>query len=396
MITTVSSAGELNAALTFAQSGDTIQLAAGTYSGVVVNGLHFDHNVTITSVDPANRAIITDLSVSGSNGLSFSNLELLVNGVGGDTPFKVTSSQDIHFDQLNVHGSLDGNPQNDLTAILIRSSSDVSVTNSEFQQLHHALEHLDDTGLTFVGNAFHDLRTDAIRGGGSSNVLVASNTFRDFFPVAGDHGDAIQFWTTNTTASAHDITVADNLFIRGTGGVAQGVFMRDEVGGLPFIHVTISNNTIIGGMFNGITVAGGQDVTIDHNLVAGFTDMKSWIRLDNVSGATLTSNSANQFLTSNNDSNIVVSNDTVIPLVSDQGAAAYAQWIAVHFPGSQAVDMPVSVGPQNIVVELAPAAHAPVDGSPLHVGAGPIAIDVNAVNFLHVASLHGLADGLFL
>ena len=330
MITTVSSSSQLNAAIKAAQAGDTIQLAAGTYAGIVATNDHFATDVTVTSADPAHQAVITDLMVSASNGLTFSGLELQANAAGGDNPFKVNSSQDIHFDHLNVHGSLDGDPQNDVAGFLIRGSSDVSVTNSEFQQLHHAIAQLDNDHLTISGNAFHDIRTDGVRGGGSSNVTVSSNTFTNFFPVAGDHGDAIQFWTSNTTASAHDIIITDNLFLRGSGGVAQGVFVTDQVGNLPYIHLTITNNFIIGGMFNGISVNDAQGVTIDHNVVAGFTDMNSWIRLDNVAGATVTNNSANQFLTNATDSNIVMSNDIVTPRAADSGAAAYALWQTAH------------------------------------------------------------------
>ncbi len=394
MITTVSSAAALNAALKTAQAGDTIKLTAGNYAGVVATGVTFGQDVTITSADPLHPATITDVKVAASSGLAFNNLTFQALTTGADTPFKVNDSQDIHFDHLSVHGSLDNNPQNDFSAFLIRTSSDVSVTNSEFQQLHHAIEHLDDNGLNFSGNLFHDIRTDGIRGGGSSNVTVSNNVFRDFHPVAGDHGDAIQFWTSNTTTSAHDITVTDNLFLRGSGGVAQGIFITDQVGNLPYLHVNISGNFIIGGMYNGIAVGDVHGLIIDHNVVAGFTDMNSWIRLEHVVGATVTNNSANQFLATVGDSNIVMNNDIITPRAADHGAAAYIQWQAQHPTGGPAM----AVSAPDAVLSVVPAATAdsvpggltsPPAAEPF-VLPDPITIDVT-----HLASLHDISVGMF-
>jgi len=353
LITTVSSAAALNAALRTASAGDTIQLASGTYAGVTATNLHFATDVTITAA-PNASAVLTGLIVSGSGGLTFSKLDFYADPTGMQNPFQVRSgSSDIHFDHLSVHGSLDGDPQNDVQGMLVRDSSDISVTNSDFQQLWNALEHLNINQLTVSGNTFHDLRTDGLRGGGSSNVTVSGNTFTNFYPVTGDHADAIQFWTTNTTASAHDITVTGNLFIRGQGGVAQGVFLRDEVGGLPYVNVTIAGNAIIGGMYNGIAIDGGRNVSIHDNQVTGFTDMNSWIRLDHVSGGTLVNNTAHTLLTASTDTNVSVTNETTIPLASDNGAAALAQWQQAHGAGASVstangVDLVGTAGPDTL------------------------------------------------
>src|SRR3954470_8461293 len=127
MITSVSTSAGLNAALNSAHSGDTIVLAPGVYAGVLSSGDHFSSAVTITSADLAHEAVITDLNVSNSSGLTFSQLELHALTTGGDNPFKVSSSQSIHFEHLNVHGSLDGNAQDDVSGFLIRGSSGVTV-----------------------------------------------------------------------------------------------------------------------------------------------------------------------------------------------------------------------------------------------------------------------------
>jgi Ca2+-binding RTX toxin-like protein len=333
---TVTDSGTLTAMLKLAQPGDTVALAPGTYGGLLFQNLNLG-GVTITSANPLTPATITDLYIINSSGMTFSGLEFVAPASFGDNVWKVTASHDIHFDHLNAHGSLDGNPADDVTGFLIRTSSNVSVTNSEFQQLSNGIGQLDNTGLTISGNSFHDIQTDGVRGGGSSNVVVSNNTFTDFYPAVGDHPDAIQFWTTNETTSAHDITITDNLFLRGAGQVAQGIFIRDEVGNIPYQNVTITGNYIIGGMYNGIAVIGGNNVTINNNTVAGFSDMESWVRLENVTNATISNTSADTFLTSVNDSQITQTATLTLPLATDAGSGAMAQWQTSHPTANQVI-----------------------------------------------------------
>jgi Ca2+-binding RTX toxin-like protein len=335
MITTVSSAAALNAALQAAHAGDTIQLAAGTYAGVVANNLHFTGaGVTITSADTSSQASLTGLSVYASSGLTFRALDFNSLSTGPDNTFQVTGgSSGIRFDHLTVHGSADGNFTNDHTAFLVRDSSNVSIDNSDFHDLQNGVGHLNMNGLELSGNSFHDIQTDGIRGGGSNNVTISNNTFTNFHPATGDHPDAIQFWTSNTTVATQNITVTDNLMQRGSGAVTQGVFLGDEAN-VGYQHVHISGNGVIGEMYNGIAVMGGSDVTIDHNIVVGFTDMQSWIRVENVNGGSVNNNSANTYITTSNDVGVTMTSDATVAQASDGGAAALAQWQQAHGVGA--------------------------------------------------------------
>ena len=324
MITTVNSSATLATALKAAQSGDTILLAQGTYSVNVLNSTYAS-DLTITSVDANRPAVVNWLNVSGTTGLTMRDLEFRADA-GVANPFKVSGSSDIHFSNLNVHGSLDDNPQNDTNGFLIRSSSNVSIEDSEFQQLSFAISHIEIEGLVLRDNAFHDIRSDGIRGGGSSNVIISGNTFRDFYPLANDHADAIQFWTSNTTKNAHDIVVSDNVIQRGDGAPMQGIFMGDEVAGVFYERVTIDHNLVSGGLFHGINVTSAIGVTIEDNVVQGYTDTRSWIRVDDVVGATIRNNDANLFTVTATSKNVTQLDNIVISQASDGGVAAFANW----------------------------------------------------------------------
>jgi Ca2+-binding RTX toxin-like protein len=298
-VVTINSAKALVPALKKAAPGDVILLEPGIYSGLVLRSLDLG-GVTIQSKDPARPAVFADLFVRDSSGITFRNLEFAVDPAKILYSFQIFGSKDIHLDRLSVHGTLNDNPADDKIGLMIRQSENVSVTNSTFQQLWHAISFLDSRGLDILGNDFHDLRTDGVRGGGTSDITISGNRFSDFYPADGDHPDAIQFWTTHTTAPAGKIVITDNIIVRGEGEAVQGIFLRDQVGNLPFQDVTIANNKVVGGMYNGIAVLGAVDVQITGNLVQALPDQGSRIRVQNSSSVLVEKNEAPLFLYINN------------------------------------------------------------------------------------------------
>ncbi len=325
-IFTVSSAAELMAAASKAAGGDTILLAPGTYSSVSLRGININGQVTITSADKTKPVEINGLAVNGSSGFTFSNLVLADKDASTLYDFSVKQSKNINFDSVLVKGP-DGATGYNAAPFMVRDSSNITITNSEFTHARYGLSMLDNNGVTLSGNYFHDIRTDGIRGGGNSNIKIVSNFFTDFRPAAGDHADAIQFWTTNTTTSAQNITIKDNGFVRGDGAAIQGIFMRDEVGNLPYKNVVIDGNLIVGGLYHGISVTNATDLTVSGNSVAGFTDQKSWISVP--SGATLTNNKAELIIYAGQIQQSVPGNELIKP-VYDQGGALINAWLSEH------------------------------------------------------------------
>jgi hypothetical protein len=255
----------LEAAVQGARAGDVILLAPGVYANVSIHGLKTGGMVTIRSQDPRRPAVLTGFEISDSHGLSLTDLELVASVPGNSYNFRVANCADIHFARLKVHGSLDGDPQNDGEGLSILASSKVSVVDSEFQQLYRALGVGGGDEVEFAGNIFHDLRTTGIMIAATSHLRVLRNSFTDFYPVALDHPDAIQLLTNGTKAPAHDILIADNVIVRGHGAGFQGIFLRDQVGGLPFTNVIIRGNFLYGTGFNGIAVLGGRNLEISRN-----------------------------------------------------------------------------------------------------------------------------------
>ena len=270
---TVSSTAALISALNSAHAGETILLASGTYVGLNISGINTPGNVTIKSASSTSPAVLNGLNVTNSSGITFSGLELSSVGITKYAyAFTVSNSSNLTFTGLNVHGSMDNNPGDDIGALYIHGSNNISVTNSQFQQAASGITELNNSNITISGNSFHNIETDGIDNGGSSNVSILNNTFTNFQPATSSaHPDAIQFWTTNTTASAHNITVSGNTISVGSGGQTQGIFMSDQVGDLPYQNVTISNNTITGELYNSISVTHADGLAITGNNVTAST-----------------------------------------------------------------------------------------------------------------------------
>lgn len=328
-IITVNSVAQLTTALAKANSGDTISLAAGNYSNVVLNNIKINGNVTITSADPLHQAVLGDLTVKGSSGLTFQGLQLNNTNPANSFAFQVLGSSKIVMDHLNVQGPNNMGSGNEVGLMMIRGSTGVTVQNTEFSNGLHGLSVLDNNNITVANNYFHDLRTDGVRGGGNSNITITQNTFTNFHPAVGDHPDAIQVWTNNTTASATNIAITDNLVVRGNGDPIQGVFMRDLSGTLPFKNVTITGNMIVGARYNGIAVENVAGGTIANNTVAGFVGDTSWIRANNSTALTISNNASTSYVAQAGTVSGTSGNTTIAPIF-DLGMGSVNAWLALH------------------------------------------------------------------
>ena len=72
----VTSALQLSAALATVKAGDTIRLAPGNYGDVQIQSKTFATEVTITSADPNQPAVMRSLVVYNSSGLNVDNVDV--------------------------------------------------------------------------------------------------------------------------------------------------------------------------------------------------------------------------------------------------------------------------------------------------------------------------------
>jgi Ca2+-binding RTX toxin-like protein len=324
---TISSSADLKAIMPVVKAGDTIELTAGTYSGVSMLN---KSGITLTSADTKNPAVLTGLKITGGSEITVNGITLAETSAAGMYNFQVKDSNKVILENLKFVGPPIGNVENlENAALMVRSSADVTIKNSEFSGFRYGVTLLGNQNVQVTGNFFHDIRTDGVRGGGNDFVNISSNLFTDFYPGWGDHPDAIQLWTNNTNKITHDINISNNLIVRGQGEPIQGIFLRDTGNTLPFEKVAITGNMVIGAMYNGISVQGMTNSKVSGNTILGFEDQVSWLRLSGVSSTVVSNNNATKFLLSDKDT-LTTNNNAQTLSALDGGAGAVSGWIAQH------------------------------------------------------------------
>jgi hypothetical protein len=304
-----------------AKGGEVFLLAPGVWSGILIRGV----NGATFRGQPG--VIIKDLNVQTSSDLTFEDLECFVEQGGTGDPLKFTSVAGLTLRGLYVRSEGD-DPANWVSGCTIRNCTDVTVIDSRWDRLANAVQYLDNERVRFAGNRFTNIRMDGIRGGGNSNVVIERNHFTDFRPLTGrkgiedDHPDAIQVWTSNTTKSAENIQIRDNVVVQGEGGAAQGIFVTMQTSHR-YKNVEISDNLIIGGLTNAITVMGADGAVIADNIVAA-VGAKTWIRMENLTGLALTDNQSTDYYKAGRVEVVAEANNTKLPAVIDGGAALLA------------------------------------------------------------------------
>ncbi len=342
----VKNAAALTNALRTVRGGDTILLAPGDYDTVYLSRLNFSTPVTIASANSSNLAHIDQLTVANSSGLNFRSIDF-GRGLNDGEPgwiklVAVNNSQNVTFNSVRVHGSLDGDPTNDGGGLSFRGVTNVSVNNSTFTQLSTAASSYESRGVTIAGNQFTNLRTDGIQVAATTDITIDRNTFRDFTPVAGDHPDAIQFFTQGTTVASQNIRITNNVMNQGDGAGFQSIFLRDELGTLPYQNVLIENNASAhDSAYNGIGVGGANNVTIRGNSITSKPGdgIDHWIRVENVTNGRVENNVSDQIITKNNTGVIFTNNTSTAgaPLSKTSSPAPEAGGIADQ-GGKAAID----------------------------------------------------------
>lgn len=291
----VTSSAELTRAFACAPSGAMIKLASGGYGELrLENRVRGD--ITLHSADLNNPAMFTSLTIASSTGINLENLQF--SGRPRRQPYGllVVGSQRVRISDSTFTGPGMEGETRPLTAVMLRDSTVVTIRDNRFSSYKHGIALLNVREVVVAGNHFANLRTDGVRGGGASDLLVELNEFSDFHPDPKDHPDGIQLWSTQQTEPARNIIIRNNLIFRGAGAPTQGVFVRDTFGEAPFEDVVITGNIVIGGLFNGITLAGVKRGNISGNTVIPFPDHDSRIRIEAAVDTELTHNAAGRFI----------------------------------------------------------------------------------------------------
>jgi len=281
----VSSQSQLTSSISKANGGDTIVLARGFKSDMIaIDGFNKSGGLTITSQDSGSPASVTCLKITGSSGITVRDLDVTQRPNASQTA-SVINSSNIVLDRVHIHGGEDLAKTS--WGLTIRYSSNVSVTNSEFDHLKCAIHYLKNDNVTLQGNTVSNIVNDGFIGTTTSNLTIKDNYFTNFQNSGPVHPDCIQLYTRPGDDPAHDILITGNVYNRGDGTPVQGIWIRNDSGLAPFERVTVTNNTIVGSAYNGIGVTAVGSLVMTGNRVQGYDDQPAKIWVGDTRGSVL-------------------------------------------------------------------------------------------------------------
>ena len=268
----VKNAAELTRAIRTATSGDTILLASGNYGSVLVNSSNPANTVTIRSANPNAEAVFNDLIISRSSNFVFQDIEVAHYLQPGERDFvqavRVQMSRDISLVGIDVHGTLNNDPNDDGNGLWVTGSSRVAVLDSTFRDLNNAVVFGTGSQIVFAGNSVGMAR-EGLNLSQIDGALVERNYFTQILPNAsrGDHGDAIQVHAGGTALSSNNLTIRGNVIKVAAG--THGIYVNNEKGaqGLAHTNIVIDDNYYEGNARHGITVNHARNVTVTDNSV---------------------------------------------------------------------------------------------------------------------------------
>jgi Right handed beta helix region len=305
-LSVISRAGLIDA-LERAESGDRIVLAAGNYGAIDIRGKKWASDVIVSSASPSAPARFDTLTVFDTTHLSLKSIEIGRPLRTDEANYAIFANfrnvSFVTFDAVFFRGSMNANPTDDGNGLSIANGKNIVIKNSRFEQLGRGAQISASTDISLSSNTFQNLRTDGLNFANVQRVSIDRNMFRDFFIAAGDHPDAIQFFTAGTTTASTDIVITNNQIFQGRGVGTQGIFLTDQVGSLPYKNVRIENNLLyVFDGYNGIMVANGQRVEVIGNSVLSEQkdNQKFWIRLEKTEGAVVRNNVADSIVDQNN------------------------------------------------------------------------------------------------
>jgi hypothetical protein len=285
----VSNAAQLLSAMASAKGGETIMMKPGDYGNLSLTAgknflAHYTSQVTITSADPANAAVLKGLNLQGVTNLKFDHVKFDYKATAADTistsPFKLTKCANVSI----TNSEFDGAKATNLGApydgygtgkgLVVSGSTNIAVTGNNFHDFHRGAVFERSSNLTVSANELRAMSSDGLDFAQVKNVLIQGNSIHDFSRSVDspDHPDMIQFHTKDTTAASSNIKIVDNFLNVGNGSFTQSIFMRNEavdtgVAGATLFYkdVVIANNVIRNSHVNAIYVGETNNLKIDNN-----------------------------------------------------------------------------------------------------------------------------------
>ena len=279
-VVSVSNKTQLLSALKTVKAGDTVQLAAGDYGSISLDGmssatryLKYTGEVKIVSADATNQAVIDDLNLRWVSNLTFENITfdydktVSTDGI----PMFLSNASNVTFRGDTFIGEISGTGYGMGSGFKVSLGSDIVLENSTITGFRNGIETYGTDGITVRGNVISNISYDGMINSNVQGLTIRNNTIAMNSDPAGDkHRDVIQVWNQHERAPASDITIDGNR-LTATDSTTHGIYMGNSdaqnTGLLSeyYSNVAITNNIIMTGQKLGIAVGETNGLTISGN-----------------------------------------------------------------------------------------------------------------------------------
>lgn len=307
-VVTVSDLAELNKVAAAAKQPTQINLTSGKHGILVLKGL------TATALTIVlGGATLQGIRVLNSQNVAISKALSVISAAG--SMVQVADSSGVTFtDCETTDGTTYG-----FSAL---RSKNVAFIRCRAQRVKDGFQANGCDGLIFKDAYARRTTADGMTFAACSNVHIDGFDASEFNTTAGGHPDVIQFFTKGTTVSSKNILIENVRYVRGKGfGQAQGVFITDQVGTLPYENVTVRNCSFVGAMYNGIAISNAVNVAVNDNEVIPYTDMDSRIQMNDIRNGKVTGNKCTKVLAGGTNTNLLVEDNTIIKPIPVPAAA---------------------------------------------------------------------------
>ncbi|MBE7636393.1 hypothetical protein GUA87_06015 [Sneathiella sp. P13V-1] len=287
----VSTSEELLAALKNAEGGEEIQLMPGEYGRVDIMNLAPAQQVTISAFDDANPPTFTQFVISNSHNLTIDNVEVRPLDVPPVYMDKYLMLIDGGSNIEITNSLIQGDPSIDyahFAGVFYQNTTDVEFSGNELRYLERGAIFNGVTRADITENNVHSNTMDGFNFVQVKDLLIEKNLFHEFYPAEGVHPDYIQFWTTGSTESSENVIIRDNQMYQSEGGFTESIFMRDQLGNMPYKNFLIENNLIYQEHYHGITVMNVEGFDILNNTVISQTDTSQLVAIRVLEGNDVT------------------------------------------------------------------------------------------------------------
>jgi parallel beta-helix repeat protein len=258
------------------KDGDTVILAPGTYSAIVLQ----DRPFTSVTVDARGSTI---------NGMSLKNVNnFKVTGgtfLNGCVPGALTNCYNYAIiltggSGFSLNGAFLKGPEVSIAGVMgakgdgygLRSNAtaNMSITNNVFHGFKIGIV-MDNGSHDFriAGNRFTTMRSDGVNvGPGSNKGLIERNVCDGTRITSLEHPDCIQMYSRPTFPPVADITIRFNSSFGDSQGFSGFNHVRDGVDDGGFDRITVSDNYVLGSYPQGIALYDCRQCQLTNNRVA--------------------------------------------------------------------------------------------------------------------------------